>query len=431
MADQANTPAPQNRASHVRSFAKDVAAASGKKPKDANMTPVVAPPPVEPTPAPVVEPKPTPAPPVKIVSAAPILPGAEVPGTTPLPPLPPTPIPPAPPKDDEVRAAVLARLRARAAGEPVPTASPVAPPPPIPLSKPATPPRPAPIHTYKSDFAEHIDDKNASVFSVLAAEKDSGVKAPEALAAQKKDRTKFIVGGMLILLGLFGLYAAYRWSQDLSVIPTEQAVPSLVFADARTEITGTGNELMRNLANAATPDLDPGSVLITYITTATTTEKSDIIRFPQPGGVLVRALELPAPSILLRNIEDVSTVGVVRTEQDAHAFFVLRVSSFERTFAGMLEWEVDMVGDLAILYPAYPVDPVVAPTTGTTTPAEVIPPPRFVDDVVASRDVRALRDYRERTILLYGYRDKETLIIARDEAAFAELVSRLTATAAP
>ncbi|MEK9161079.1 MAG: hypothetical protein AAB440_03555 [Patescibacteria group bacterium] len=425
MADQANTPDPQNRASHVRSFAKDVAAASGKKPKDTNMTPVVAPAPMEPTPAPVVEPA-IPSPVVE-TPVAPILPGAAVPGTTPLPPLPPTPTPP---KDDEVRGAVLARLRARAAGEPVPTA-PTAPPPPIPLSKPVAPPRPAPIHTYKSDFAGHIDDKNASVFSVLAAEKDSGVKAPETLAAQKKDRTKFIVGGMLILLGVVGVYAAFRWSQDLSVIPTEQAVPSLVFADARTEITGTGNELLRNLANAATPDLAPGSVLITYITTATTTEKNGILRFPQPGGVLVSALQLPAPSILLRNIEDVSTVGVVRTEQEAHAFFVLRVSSFERTFAGMLEWEADMASDLAILYPIYPEDQVAASAVGTSTPPEVIASPRFVDDVVASRDVRALRDHRERTILLYGYRDKETLIIARDEAAFAELVSRLTATAAP
>jgi len=306
--------------------------------------------------------------------------------------------------------------------------------PPIPLSKPPVPPRPTPIHTYKSDFAEHIDDKGASVFSVLAAEKDAKTATPEALGAQKKDRTKFIVGGMLILLGIVGVYAAYRWSQDLSVVPTEQAVPSLVFADARTEITGTGKDLMRALASAGTPDLAPGSVLVTYVTTASTTDKGNILRFPELGGTLIRSLEIPAPSILLRNIEDISTVGVVRTEQEAHAFFVLRVSSFEHTFAGMLEWERDIALDLALLYPSYPADPIpepVATTTATSTPPVVIAPPRFVDDVVASRDVRALRDHRERTILLYGYRDKQTLIIARDEAAFAELISRLTATAAP
>jgi hypothetical protein len=52
---------------------------------------------------------------------------------------------------------------------------------------------------------------------------------------------------------------------------------------------------------------------------------------------------------------------------------------------------------------------------------------RFEDVVVANRDVRILRDTRGRSLLLYGYADKETLIIARNEASFAALLTRLSA----
>jgi hypothetical protein len=45
--------------------------------------------------------------------------------------------------------------------------------------------------------------------------------------------------------------------------------------------------------------------------------------------------------------------------------------------------------------------------------------------VVQNRDVRIFRDEEGRTVLLYGFRDKETLIIARDEASYLALVDRM------
>jgi hypothetical protein len=85
----------------------------------------------------------------------------------------------------------------------------------------------------------------------------------------------------------------------------------------------------------------------------------------------------------------------------------------------MLGWETDMPEDLALLYPAYPEAPQT-PGSGQVA--------RFVDETVANHDVRALKDSAGRTILLYGYRDKQTLIIARDEAAFTALLVRLGAS---
>ena len=154
----------------------------------------------------------------------------------------------------------------------------------------------------------------------------------------------------------------------------------------------------------------------------------------------MKALPLLAPDILMRNIRPESTVGIVHAGSETRPFFILKVSSYERTFAGMLAWEQDMRASLTQLYPSYPNAPVVsepepAATTTTTTSSTtpfVIPPPavapvEFVDAIVRNYDVRILRDADGRSLMLYGYYNKETLIIARDEAAFLELVTRLNA----
>jgi hypothetical protein len=241
-----------------------------------------------------------------------------------------------------------------------------------------------------------------------------------------------VLATFLIVLGAGGLFAAYQFIGSQNQGPETLGVPSLILADEKMELAGP--DYRQELADAATQPLVEGNILVTYVTAASTTPLG-LADAPQPGGALIRLLNLGAPDILLRNVDLSSTVGVVSSGGGTHPFFILRVNSFERTFAGMLGWENTMLKDLEPLYPTYIDLPSPAPaTTGTSTASAVATPPPpiapqgFVDDVVANRDVRALRDGLGRTLLIYGYSDKQTLIIARDEAAFTTLVARLTAT---
>ena len=63
----------------------------------------------------------------------------------------------------------------------------------------------------------------------------------------------------------------------------------------------------------------------------------------------------------------------------------------------------------------------IAPTIDTSVPQS-----QFTDEIVANRSVRALKDISGRTIVLYGYADKATLILVRDEDAFTFIVNRLS-----
>src|SRR5690606_35153256 len=112
-----------------------------------------------------------------------------------------------------------------------------------------------------------------------------------------------------------------------------------------------------SLAASANGALVPGNVLVTYILTSTSDEEGGLIERPAGGAAFMRALQVPAPDILLRNIADASTIGVVNAGGETSAFFALRVDSYERTYAGMLTWEPLMLRDLGILYPLRPVPP--------------------------------------------------------------------------
>jgi len=442
---------------YIRTYAKDLAEAGG----GAAPTPTPAPEPVviekplpEPVPEPIVTEKPLPplpeSVPEPIVTEKPLPPAAKERVSAPM------------PESDPERVAILERLKSKIASNPLPVMdriqptapvftepvvddvprippiqqAPVAPPPPPPVLVPKTvePESASPLHTYKTDFADEIDNKKASTFSVLAAEGNRTEKRP-TVKKEKNQIIPVLVGSFfLIALGAGGVYGAYWFITQPAGISLQPLAPSLVFVDERVELKGP--DYFNELARAAKEPLVSGNVLLTYITHSTSTPKTGIVVTPLPGGDLIEALGLSAPDILLRNIDRSSTVGVISAGGDTNPFFILRATSYERTYAGMLSWESTVAQDLQ---PFYPRPEVVidetsfeaASTTPSTTAALIAPTSTysagFKDEIIENRDVRVLRDSSGRSVLLYGYRDKESLIIARNGEAFLELIRRLTA----
>ncbi|MBA3789469.1 hypothetical protein H0X32_03745 [Patescibacteria group bacterium] len=314
---------------------------------------------------------------------------------------------------------------------PIPPAVP--PPPPIPL--PPSPGMihdelPSPFHSYSSDFADRIDEQHASTFSVLAAEDTA---RPVAAPAPIKKRTlvPILLGIFLILIGIGAVYAAYIFMSAKGPISILPSIPSVIVTDQQVELKGTGVILMQALAHQAAQSLPSNNVALTYIAVSTTT-KQGIVESPTSGGGLITALDFPAPNILLRNIDPSSTVGIVHAGSETRTFFILKVISYERTFAGMLDWEPTIANDLSLLYPAYPSVSVISTSTSASSSPIFLPPPasagQFVDEIVDNHDARVLRDTAGNSLIIYGYADKQTLIIARDEAAFTLLVGRLQAS---
>ncbi len=372
-------------------------------------------------------------------------------------------------QDDSDRAAILARLKAKAASHSaVVNNKPLSkieeiPPMPLPIPIPVMAPMSVPekkatnkvasesFHTYKTDFTDHEKEAGASKFTVLAAEKDLKRK-PQAPIQKHGSRSvlAIISSVLLIIIGAGGAYAAYMYMLQSAPVAIISTPATPITPDASVPLQGTGEVLLQALATQSLQQIPPNSIVNTYVTEATTTQRG-VLEQQSTGGAFFTELSLQAPNILVRNIDPDSMVGVVNASGETRPFFVLRVSSYERTFAGMLTWESSILSDLAPLFPRYsntatqqavtvssqatttatstPNATKASPLSQTTLPANIPdqtqPMNQFVDEVVANHSARALMDGAGRTLLIYGYADKQTLLIARNEAAFTLLLSRL------
>ena len=188
-------------------------------------------------------------------------------------------------------------------------------------------------------------------------------------------------------------------------------VSTPIFVNEREQISGaTPAELLRAIEQSLTHPLAPNTVRLLYTDFATTT-----------GNSIFSALQLPAPGVLLRNVNAAqSMAGVVHVGGIATPFFILSVASYSDTFAGMLAWEPTMPRDLGALFPSF----ASAASATTTVPTQIFTV-FFHDEVVNNHDTRVYRDAAGRSVLIYGYWNQTTLVVARDPSAFTEILGRL------
>ncbi|MHB8660450.1 MAG: hypothetical protein ACYC75_00705 [Minisyncoccota bacterium] len=344
--------------------------------------------------------------------------------------------------------------------EPIPTFSqivkktPLPPPPPPPPAPPPVPPpelkplpepepsiiaAPSPIETYAGDFTDRMKDTHASTATVLAAEQDSLQGAPQITLEPRHNNLPYIIAGTLLLIaGVAGAYVGYtRYLKITAPVFFKPSASAPIFVDDREQISGEGADLAQAIEQSVGSPLAAGTVRLLY--TASSTDNTESV---------FAALNASAPDILLRNVQAAgSMAGVVNVDGDQSPFFILSVLSYSDTFSGMLSWEPRIRDDLQALFPPYPVatsTPIVTTSTSTsikksksatktsisTVPAIPPAPTAFVDSVVANHDVRIYRDAAGRSVLMYGYWNQATLIIAHDPAAFTEILQRLATSRA-
>lgn len=327
-------------------------------------------------------------------------------------------------KTEESQSTPLERI---VASSPLPLETPAVPiPPPASPSAPAYIPPPAltaPIKTYGSDFAERMKQTEASPATVLAAQQDEAPRMQDILEVKKSHANLyFIIGGVtLLIVGGAGTYVAYSgYLAAREPVSTEPTAFAPIFVDESETVAGSGPALVAAITQSLKRQLPQGKVRLLHASTT---------------GTVFSDLRMSAPDIIVRNTDPLrSMAGIVNADGNQTPFFILGVSSYSNTFAGMLSWETLMPRDFAALYPPYPspVQTVGTTSTQATSTLPVIAPQTngFRDEVVSNHDVRVYRDENGKSVVLYGYWNQTTLIIARDPAAFTEIAERLATSRA-
>ena len=320
-------------------------------------------------------------------------------------------------------------------------------------------PIPVPLETYASDFSDRMKATHASTATVLAAEQDAMYTSPqEESRFSRKDFVYIFAGILLLVAGGFGAYFAYvHYLSTNAPVISAPIIFAPIFVDEKEQISGTGAALLSAIEQSVNRPLSSGTIRLLYTENATVSTSS-----PQAtaGNSIFSMLRIPAPDIFLRNLQGTNSMtGVVNISGNQSPFFILSVASYGDTFSGMLSWEPSLTSDLGTLFPSFAESfggqassSVIATTIATTTTATTTSAtatsslsgsmllsasttpktPVFVagfrDEIVNNHDVRVYRDTENRSILLYGYWNQSTLIIARDPSAFSEIMLRLASS---
>jgi hypothetical protein len=114
-----------------------------------------------------------------------------------------------------------------------------------------------------------------------------------------------------------------------------------------------------------------------------------------------------SPEAVRRSLLTNFMFGFHRNSISTEPYLVLKTEFFQNTFTGMLKWEPEILADTKVWL------------SSETSDAKI-----FEDKVLKNKDIRILRDTNQKIILIYGFLDKETLVITTNEDTFLEIMDR-------
>lgn len=275
---------------------------------------------------------------------------------------------------------------------------------------------PKSIRTYQSDMADAVRMNEGSVIKIAVAEQERKAREQEVETKTEKAGTLFAVGSILfalLALGVLG-YALVSTREKEVVVTGTPLSQSLIINDGSQSLI-ISNKNKQEIAKefyeiASKPQEKINSVLNISIINDDSTIKKNVT-----AKEFVSSLQTAMPGPLYRSLSDDFMAGSIALENRGSPFIILKPTSFDYAYSGMLQWERKMVDDFFLLYN---ID-----VSGEN--AYLLSKP-FQDSILKNQDARVLYDSAGQVVMLYLFVNNDDLIIiAKDETAVLEILSRL------
>jgi hypothetical protein len=289
-----------------------------------------------------------------------------------------------------------------------------------------------PLRTLRLDVEESVKEHKTSLVTVAAAEENRRAKgAPTAPSlTEEKERParsyKTIIVALsagLVLAGAGALFFVFM-PRTVPVATLQLPASTLIFIDDIQQVplgSQDRSEVMGALvASRESTHLSLGLISELY-PTATATTSSEAHR-----ASVRDILRILAPSMqeeLVRVFDPQYVLGV-HVFDGNQAFLLLKTSSYEQAYSGMVAWEPSMRADLLPLFDRRPRPRAPQEKLSTSTAPAVIKT-GFQDAVVENHDARVFKDAEGNIVLLWTFVDRSSLVITTNERTLQEIVSRL------
>lgn len=280
---------------------------------------------------------------------------------------------------------------------------------------------PSVLRTMEADSAEFIRANKVSVTGVALKEAARQRSAEKIVAKSSKKNVILAVLSTLFVIGGGALMLYILLPEKAPVVVQEEASRTgidavsydpIIFTESKKQIdlssqtSLTAYELLTRNAGNANQTL--GSIQSVFL--SRTSSLDSLLS----GSEFLEMVTARAPDRLIRHVGQLYTYGVHTTALNS-GFLILTTQSYATVFADMLSWERDMVRDL------------YGPLSGRETTRAFLEA-RWSDKIVRNIDVRVLNteEGEEDDMMVWGFANQNTIVIARNENTFREVLTRLT-----
>lgn len=264
------------------------------------------------------------------------------------------------------------------------------------------------LRTYQGDVEEAIANNKYTSTTILVAEQKRRVEEPQKVVEVKysgtRNRVFIYFGGLFFILGVAIVTSVYYIKSSDDVV-IERQVKTFLSPTKEIKIA-LASSTEDNIISTIVRERENFKLPINSVLYVNTVNEN----VPVDTSKILSVLAPSAPSSLVRSFYNKYMLGIYSYDTN-EVFLILSVNDYASSYSGMLKWEKDMPKDLAKIFS---VDQDFLTRTYS-----------FSDLSIKNKDLRIIRDDAGKTIMLYSFIDKETLLITKNEKIFGAILARI------
>ncbi|MHB1316589.1 MAG: hypothetical protein ACYCZW_01895 [Minisyncoccota bacterium] len=265
------------------------------------------------------------------------------------------------------------------------------------------------LRTFQGDMQDHIEKGKETISTIALAEQKKKIEKNEPTYTERPVGSShaglFIVIGMICLIGGGVIFGAIYFFKTKNETTIKTVVEKTLIPYTTKKENILGNQNIENIASILLQEQSDLNAEINTIVYNTYTYNGDIL----PSNSLANILFGRSGDALKRNILEIMT-GVYSYDTN-EIFFILQPDNFGIVYTGMLEWESTMGEDMSPFFPRLQEYLKSNPSV-------------FTDETYKNKDVRVIRNSSGDIVLLYGFIDKDTLVITSNEKIFQAILNK-------
>ncbi len=252
-----------------------------------------------------------------------------------------------------------------------------------------------------------------------------------------KNTLTIVASVVLIILGVGALIGFYILQKKAPTItppaPVDQTIVAFNTKETIDAMHLNRDDLINSLINIRTSSKGNDNE-ITYIAL---TKKVDSGIVSINTVDLFQILNTTIPGVALRAMGSQFMFGIYHLQNTNSPFLIIKLTSFNNAFAGMLTWEKTLNKDLGSIFSARSI-PITAynaqgyangAITPSSTTTQVVSTDRdttqnFKDITILNKDARILKNSKGEEIMLYSFLDENTLLITSNQSVFHEILNK-------